>query len=116
MLLVSPYQFLLTLEQLPHVIDAKRLSDGTKVMLKIVDRDSNESQIGTYVSSEEHASDPTNHCVPTLDIIRDESEPNQEFLVMPVLRPFNKPPFFSVEEVLDFMKQVLEVCPFHLPT
>lgn len=34
---------------------------------------------------------------------------------MPLLRPFNKPPFFSVDEVLDFMKQTLEVCALSPP-
>ncbi|KAL5492948.1 hypothetical protein ACEPAI_4396 [Sanghuangporus weigelae] len=93
---------------LPFIIDAERLSDGLKVMLKVVDRDSKEAQIGTYLSSQDHAKDPTNHCVPILDIIRDESEPCVEFIVMPVLRPFDHPPFFNVEEVLDFMKQALQ--------
>ncbi|KAL5530916.1 hypothetical protein ACEPAG_3792 [Sanghuangporus baumii] len=93
---------------LPFIIDAERLSDGLKVMLKVVDRDSKEAQIGTYLSSQDHAKDPTNHCVPILDIIRDESEPCVEFIVMPVLRPFDHPPFFNVEEVRDFLKQTLQ--------
>lgn len=90
-------------------MDAKRLSDGTTVFLKAVERGSEESRIATFFSSEELARDPMNHCVPILDIIRDDSEAQNEFLVMPLLRPFDLPPYFTVEEVLDFMKQTLEV-------
>ncbi|OCB91920.1 hypothetical protein A7U60_g788 [Sanghuangporus baumii] len=92
----------------PKLIDAIRISDGMKVVIKAVRRDSTETSIGIFLSSPDLAKDPRNHCVPILDVIRDESAPNLEFLVMPLLRPFNKPPFFSVDEMLDFMKQVLE--------
>lgn len=78
-------------------------------MLKVVDEDSNESHISSFLSSQELANDPANHCIPILDIIKDESEQDREFLVMPVLRPFNQPPFFSVEEILEFVEQILEV-------
>ncbi|KAL5513743.1 hypothetical protein ACEPAH_4143 [Sanghuangporus vaninii] len=93
---------------LPSLIDAERMSDGLKVMLKTVDRSSKESRIAVYLSFAEHSNDPRNHCVPIIDVIRDESEPCVEFLVMPLFRPFDEPPFFNVEEVLDFMKQTLE--------
>lgn len=44
--------------------------------------------------------------MPIYDYIRGESE---EFLVMPLLRAFDDPPFYAVEEVLDFVRQTLEV-------
>ncbi|KAL5530917.1 hypothetical protein ACEPAG_3793 [Sanghuangporus baumii] len=77
-------------------------------MLKTVDRNSTESRIAVYLSSTDHSNDPRNHYVPILDVIRDESEPCVEFLVMLLLRPFDDPSFFNIEEVLDFMKQTLE--------
>ena len=95
--------------QLLHLIDAERMSDGLMVMLKIVMRGSTESEIALYLSSNDYQADPMNHSVPIIDVIRDESEPHVEFLVMPLLRPFDEPPFFCVDEVLDFMKQILEV-------
>ncbi|KAL5536309.1 hypothetical protein ACEPAF_130 [Sanghuangporus sanghuang] len=92
----------------PKLIDATRISDGRKVIIKAVRRGSTETSIGTFLSSPDLAKDPRNHCIPILDVIREESVPNLEFLVMPLLRPFNKPPFFRVDEMLDFMKQTLE--------
>ncbi|EJC99783.1 uncharacterized protein FOMMEDRAFT_93491 [Fomitiporia mediterranea MF3/22] len=38
----------------------------------------------------------------------DLSLPKYVFLIMPFLHTFNNPPFFSVDEVLDFVKQTLE--------
>ncbi|OCB91923.1 hypothetical protein A7U60_g791 [Sanghuangporus baumii] len=92
----------------PKLIDATRIPDGKKVVIKSVQRDSTETSIGTFLSSPDLAKDPRNHCVPILDVIRDESAPNSEFLILPLLRPFNIPPFFSVDEMLDFVKQTLE--------
>lgn len=55
--------------------------------------------------------DPRNHCVPILDHFPDDKEPYTEFIVMPFLRPFNDPPFCYVDEVIDFVRQSLEVHP-----
>ena len=99
----------MTRSQVPKVIDAKRIVDGKRVLIKVVHRHTTEASIATFLSSPDLAKDPRNHCVPILDVIRDESRPGLEFLVMPLLRPFNKPPFFSVDEMLDFMKQALQV-------
>jgi len=49
---------------------------------------------------------PSNHAVPLLDLIVGNDE--YDFIVMPVLRFFNDPPFVFVEEVLDFIQQTLE--------
>lgn len=78
-------------------------------MIKSVSRRTTETSIATFLSSPGLLKDPRNHCVPILDVIREESLPHMELLVMPLLRPFDKPPFFSVDEMLDFMKQTLEV-------
>lgn len=95
--------------QQPTIIDATRLSDGIQVAIKIVSRSSTESSIGVFLSSGENSRESTNHCIPILQVIQDESLPAFEFIVMPLLRPYNDPPFFDLEEVLDFMKQALEV-------
>ena len=50
-----------------------------------------------------------NHCVPIYDYFIDDEEPFVGFLVMPLLRRFNDPPFYYVDEVMDFIKQTLEV-------
>jgi hypothetical protein len=60
-------------------------------------------------SAEPLRSDPRNHCVPILDLIQDDEDPNVSYMVMPHLRPMENPPFESVEEVIDYADQILEV-------
>jgi hypothetical protein len=50
-----------------------------------------------------------NHTVQVLDIFLDDVDSDLEFLVTPSLRPFNDPPFVTVGEMLDFVRQTLEV-------
>ncbi|KAI0369571.1 hypothetical protein BV20DRAFT_1020643 [Pilatotrama ljubarskyi] len=90
------------------VIDATRMSDGTLVYLKRVPSDSQELQILSYLSSEDMRRDPRNHCVPLLDVIRDDSQPNTSFIVMPFLRYIDSPSFELVEDILDCLDQILE--------
>lgn len=61
------------------------------------------------LSSPERLREPSNHCVPILDHFCLESE-EIDFLVMPLLVPFDGPPFLYVTEVVDFVRQTLEVC------
>jgi hypothetical protein len=68
-----------------------------------------EVEIGRYLSSEHMLRDPTNHCVPIIDHFRDPTDPVIEYIVMPILRPFNDPAFRVIGEVVDFVSQVLEV-------
>lgn len=90
------------------VIDAKRLEDGKIVALKQVKRDSPEIHIAKMFSSPEHLRDTSNHCVTILDHFRLESD-ELDFLVMPLLVSFDGPPFLYVTEVVDFVRQTLEV-------
>ena len=53
--------------------------------------------------------DPNNHSVPVLDTFEDETNAGVSYIVMPLLRNFDSPPFESVEDVLEFSEQVLEV-------
>lgn len=91
-------------------MDAKRLSDGAIVAIKKVLAETREVTIARMLSEPENLRDPTNHCVPIFDYFIDEEEDDMGYLVMPVLRRFNDPPFFYVDEVVDFIKQTLEVC------
>ena len=96
-------------------MDATRIEDGKLVSIKRVRRRSQEPSIALFLSpTEKKNGDPRNHCVPILDCFTDESLPNLTFLVMPLVRRFDNPPFFAVDEVLDFMRQTLEVCLSHL--
>lgn len=90
-------------------VDAERQSDGKTVFVKRTLKGSQEADIAQFLTSEKLLRDPHNHCVPILDYFEDDSADGPAFLVMPLLRPFNDPPFSRVDEVVDFMTQTLEV-------
>ncbi|TDL22598.1 hypothetical protein BD410DRAFT_748340 [Rickenella mellea] len=94
----------------PEVIDATRVSDGKFVCLKRLERRqaAHEVEIGQYLSTPERLSDLRNHCVPILDHFRDEREPEFEFIVMPLLLPYDVVDFATVGEMVDFIRQTLE--------
>jgi hypothetical protein len=57
--------------------------------------------------------DSANHSVPILDTFEDSVDKSISYLVMPFLRLTLNPPFEVVEEVLNFVDQILEVRPRH---
>jgi hypothetical protein len=57
--------------------------------------------------------DPANHSVPILDTFEDSVNKSISYLVMPFLRLIDDPSFEVVEDVLDFVDQILEVRPRH---
>ena len=93
-------------------MDARRASDGRMVYLKRVRTDSEELSIATLFSQETARSDPTNHCVPILDVIGDEEEPTISYIVMPFLRHIDRPPFEGLGDIIRFVDHMLEVSPF----
>jgi hypothetical protein len=95
--------------QLPHVLDAVRIEDNKRVMIKQVRVDSDEVAICRMLSSPELRKDPHNHAVPIFDYFAESDESQDAFLVMPLLRRFNDPPFGTVGEVVDFIRQMLQV-------
>ena len=60
-------------------------------------------------SSNRRQQDAHNHCVPLLDIFDDDEDEDACFIVMPLLRIYNSPGFDSVDEILDFVRQTLQV-------
>lgn len=64
--------------------------------------------IARFLSSEELLKDPRNHTVPILDVFKKDDE-SLTFMIMPFLNAFDKPMFSSVDEVIDFMRQTLQV-------
>ena len=93
------------------MLDAIRLSDGMFVTMKSISANDHpfEAEIGEYLSSPSLASDPTNHCVPIYEVLRVPDVKDRVILVMPLLRPFEEPPFETIGEAIDFFQQVLEV-------
>ncbi|KAF8897935.1 hypothetical protein BD779DRAFT_410192 [Infundibulicybe gibba] len=90
------------------ILDAKSVANGVAVCLKGITRKTKEIEIGCFLSSTELVRDPNNHCVPILDAFRDPVSPNIEYIVMPLLRPFDDPSFWFVGETIDFITQTIE--------
>ena len=88
------------------------MSDGTKVAIKRVPKGCTELTILKHLTSEEMLKDPRNHTVPLLDVISEDEDPEM-FMVMPLLLEFHFLSFTSVDEVVDFMRQTLEVRSSH---
>jgi hypothetical protein len=97
------------LQATTHVLDATRVRDGQKVVLKEIDILSPEISIGEYLTSAEFMSDPLNHCVPFLDKISIPNKPDRVLLVMPLLIHFDHVPFRRVGEFAEAVRQFLEV-------
>lgn len=98
------------------LMDAKRVSDGSFVYLKRMERGgsgvADELQIGQFLSSDALRTDPRNHCVPIIDEL---PCPNGEaIMVMPLLRPFYDPKFQTFGEAIAFFVQIFEVGPLLL--
>ena len=93
----------------PELIDATRTSDNMLVYIKRVPTQSEELKIALMLSSESLSKDPKNHCVPVLDHFQDEHDSEMSYMVMPFLLPIDRPPFETVNNVVDFADQILEV-------
>ena len=100
--------------QVPTILDAKRIADGVLVTLKAIETDVHpyEVEIGQFLSSEQLASNPHNHCVRILDTLQDPMEPNITIIVMPYLRTFYDPPFLTFGEAVACFRQLIQVCSF----
>ena len=93
------------------IVDATRLSDGEMVALKKVETPvyPDERGIAEFFSSGTIASDPRNHCVPIYGILEVPEDPDTIILIMPLLRRFYTPAFYTVGEIVDFLTQIFEV-------
>jgi hypothetical protein len=91
------------------VLDAVRVEDNKPVVIKRVQVGSDEVAICRMLSSPELRKNPHNHAVPVLDYFAKDGESQRGFLVMPLLRKFDDPPFGTVREVVDFVRQILQV-------
>ncbi|KIK80108.1 hypothetical protein PAXRUDRAFT_833708 [Paxillus rubicundulus Ve08.2h10] len=96
--------------QLTNPMDATRLSDGRCVAIKRLKISTHpiEVAIAQYFCNEELRTDPTNHTVPTFDVLHPPDEADCALLVMPLLLPYDEPPFETIGEVVEFFRQVFE--------
>ncbi|KAK0191978.1 kinase-like domain-containing protein [Armillaria mellea] len=94
---------------MPLVLDAIRTKDKTKVVLRITRTDTNELSLAKRLCDPALLQNPRNHTVPILDIIPiPNDEEKRVFMVMPMLKNFNHPPFHCRSEFLDAFHQLLE--------
>lgn len=93
------------------ICDATRMSDGAYVALKIIRPavHPHEVDIGTFLSSQNLAADPKNHCVPIYEVLRVPGDDEKIIIVMPLLRQWNSPNFETIGEAVDFFRQLFEV-------
>jgi hypothetical protein len=96
-------------------MDATRIADGKFVVLKITKKSKHpfEADIGSFFSTIPLANDPSNHCVPTLEVLQVPDDEDRLLLVMPLLRRYDDPRFDTFGEVLEFFRQIFEVL-YHL--
>ncbi|KAJ7074511.1 kinase-like domain-containing protein [Mycena amicta] len=90
-----------------NVLDAVRISDGQKVVLKLLESTSAEIGIHQYLDSPPLRSDPRNHTIPVLDVLPLPDTPFS-ILVTPFCREFDYPPFHCRQEFVDAMTQYIE--------
>ncbi|CAE6486843.1 unnamed protein product [Rhizoctonia solani] len=97
-----------------RTLDATRLSDHLQVIIKIVtpatdDREGEEElAILQRLSSEPYSVHPRNHAVKCLDSFSVPGIDGGMFYVMPLLRPYDNPPFHDLGEIREFLTQVFE--------
>jgi hypothetical protein len=98
--------------QVKDVLDAVRVKDERKVVIKRMATGSEEHKIIAHLSSGSQLSDPRNRTVPVLDIITHTRDSSISFVVMPFARRFSHPPFHCRAEFAKAIRQYIEVSPF----
>jgi hypothetical protein len=93
-----------------QVMDAVRISDGLKVVIKRIKTSTDESHIATYLHSLKH---PNNHTVPILEVISLPETTEVTLLVMSRLLPFHRLPFRRLGEFAEATEQFLIVRRLH---
>ncbi|KAJ7113253.1 kinase-like domain-containing protein [Mycena crocata] len=91
-----------------NVLDAVRIADGKKVVLKRVATNSHELAMIQLLTSNNMRADSRNRTIPLLDIINLPHEPETSLLVMMYGRRFHYPPFHCRKEFFDALRQLLQ--------
>ena len=73
-----------------------------------------EASIGRYLSSEPLAKDPRNHSCPIYEVLQVPDDDDLTILVMPLLRRYNYPSFTSTGEIMECLRQFVEVRVSHV--
>ncbi|GAB1521602.1 kinase domain protein [Rhizoctonia solani] len=99
----------LTIESF-KIMDAVRLSDGKRVIIKAFDTQITPSELHIlhYLSTEIIQSNPRNHCACALDSFPVPDEDGWVFVVMDTYHSLSITPFETVGEVVEMIRQLLE--------
>lgn len=79
------------------------------VYIKRIQTNSNEHRIAILFTDARLRSDRRNHCVPVLEIFQDDEDGGISYMVMPFLRLADDPPFLHVNDIVEFVDQLMEV-------
>lgn len=90
-------------------IKATRLIEGSKVVLRKIKRDSSEADFGKFFSSAPRSSDPRNHCIPVYEVLDILDDEKTSIMVKPSLPSCLLVDFDTVGEVIEYVRQMLEV-------
>ncbi|KAJ7156503.1 hypothetical protein C8R43DRAFT_1065410 [Mycena crocata] len=92
------------------IMDAVRIPDDRKVMLKRISKTTHpfEIEIATLFGSPAATNDPRNHCIPILDVLQDPVDADKQIIVMPRFINFDRPIFDTVGEVVACFQQIFE--------
>ncbi|KAG5351820.1 hypothetical protein C0989_004812 [Termitomyces sp. Mn162] len=88
-------------------MDAIRVSDGVKVVMKCVDTRRQEVSIAQYLRGLPR--EERNHTVPILDILRLPNDECKALIVTPMLVSFGKVPFRYVGEFAEMVEQLIKL-------
>lgn len=91
------------------MLDAVRIKDDKTVVLKKIRTWTDELPVALYLSSDEMRSDPRNRTMPLLDILLLPDDDECALIVMPLLREFDTPPFARRGEIIEALRQFLQV-------
>ncbi|KAI5116529.1 hypothetical protein M0805_005515 [Coniferiporia weirii] len=91
-----------------NVVDARQRDDGKVIAIKRIEHGSSEGDIGRMLSPSNESREATNHCVPILNYFQDPLNPEVDYIIMPLLRKFDNPEFYAVNEVVELVRQVIE--------
>ncbi|VDC07537.1 unnamed protein product [Peniophora sp. CBMAI 1063] len=89
------------------IMDAIRVSDDAPVVMKIIDKHAHPEELN-IARSFTPLRDDRNHCVPVWDFFDAPDDSARTIIVMPLLRKFDDPPFETVGEVVECVRQLLE--------
>ncbi|KAI0790923.1 kinase-like domain-containing protein [Abortiporus biennis] len=95
---------------IPKIMDATRIADGRIVVLKHVIPELNPLEIDTtheLTIGDDVDTDSRNHCIPLFDQLS-IPDSDEVIMVFPLLRHYDDPPFETIGEFVEFVRQVIE--------